>query len=49
MKERQGVLVTNLRIPQEELDFPCIGRTDFERIASSHADNNVVREVFGMR
>lgn len=49
MKERQGVLVTNLRIPQEELDFPCIGRTDFERIASSHADINVVREVFGMR
>lgn len=47
MKKRQGILVTNLRIPQEDLDFPYIGRTDFERIASSQADINVVREVFG--
>lgn len=47
MDGRQGVLVTNIKIPQGEFEFPCIDRTDFERIASTHADRDIVKEIFG--
>lgn len=47
MDGRQGVLVTNIKIPQGEFEFPCIDRADFERIASTHADRDIVKEIFG--
>jgi len=49
MAGRQGVLVTNIDISHGGFSFPCIGRADFERIASSHADRDVIKEIFGRK
>ena len=47
MAGRKGVLVTNIGISHGGFNFPCISRADFERIASSHADRDVIKGIFG--
>lgn len=47
MRDSQDVLVTNLDISRDDFNFHVIGRSDFRRIAESHGDRNVVREIFG--
>ena len=46
MEGRNGTLVTNLRIPQNMFNFPYVDRNDFERIAETNADRNVLRQIF---
>lgn len=48
MRDSQGVLVTNLDIPRDFYEFSTIGRSDLRRIAESHGDRNVVREILGL-
>ena len=48
MDGRKGVLVTNLRIPSEKYNGPCVDRNAFERIADNDADQRVLKDVFGL-
>lgn len=47
MQGKEGVLVTNLWLPQDVFGLPCIDRSDFHRIAESRAEKWMLEEVFG--
>ena len=44
--KRNGILVTNLKIPSGLFDFSIINREDFEKITSEMADINIIKEIF---
>ena len=46
MQNHEGILVTNLLLPKREIDFRCIDRSDFDVIAESIGNVDVVREIF---
>lgn len=46
MDGHNGVLVTNLWLPQRNLGFHCIDRADFDIIAETRGNVDVLRQVF---
>lgn len=47
MEGKQGVLVTNLRIRPETINYPYVSKEDFERIFVRRGIREMIQEVFG--